>query len=739
MAEFFAHTTPNPNRSDWEPLRDHLERVAARTADFAEDFGSREWGRLAGLWHDLGKYHPRFQQRLGDATIRQPHSGAGAALALDKDRQGFLAWVIAGHHAGLANRQDLRARMEAALAQEWPGTLPNVPEDLLKEAPSGLPDPPRAGRLQAEMWIRILFSALVDADRLCTEDFYDPRKPEQRSGTRAPLVELTRRLDEEMVRLSMSLTSEARELPINQARTRISEACLTASGLSPGLFSLTVPTGGGKTLAAMRFALHHACNHDLRRVIVVIPYTSIIEQNAARYARIFGPTNVVEHHSNLDVERRRRETGDAVVDWQDLAAENWDAPIIVTTTVQFFESLFTNHPSRARKLHNVARSVVVLDEVQSLPPEFLHTILDGLGQLALWYGTTVVLSTATPPALRWRESLNFGLKGVREIIDDPGGLAETLRRVRYEWPVPDSGKKEWGDLAAEIGGHRQALVVVHRRADARELAELLVRQANSADVLHLSALMCPAHRLEVLGEVRHRLANGLPCLLVSTQLIEAGVDVDFPVVYRALAGLDSIVQAAGRCNREGHLESGRVVVFEAKSCPPRGVPRKGLEATQVLLKAAHADGTTLQPDDPATQESFFRSLYGAVNTDAKSIQSDRSEMDFATVAKKFKLIEDGFTQTIIVPYGEAGRLVGELTTAFQRGEANLRDRFRALQPYTVTVYEQAFQKAEQAGALWDVCEGLHMLRQEFAHHYHEKYGLVIGDEIGIMDLGKLLV
>jgi CRISPR-associated endonuclease/helicase Cas3 len=745
--EFIAHTTANPDRSDWEPLRVHLEEVAALAGEFAAAFGAGEWGRLAGLWHDLGKYHPRFQQRLGDESIRQPHSGAGAALAWDKGEHGLLTWPIAGHHSGLANKANLRGRLKGDAVDELAGSRPNVPQDLLEESPPVAPPDIVADPARREMWIRFLFSALVDADRLCTERFCDGTRAAKRAGSAASIERLVGLLEEELARIASSLSAEARERPINQARAHIARACLEAAPLPPGLFALTVPTGGGKTLAAMRFALHHARAHGLRRVIVVIPFTSIIEQNARHYARIFGAENVVEHHSNLDVERRRRENGESVADWQDLAAENWDAPIVVTTTVQFFESLFTNHPSRARKLHNVARSVVVLDEVQSLPPELLHTILDGLGQLVAWYGCSIVLSTATPPALRARDGLPFGLQNVREIVDDPAGLARALRRVRYEWPElsdldkrvdPDRVDALWSELAAEVAANDTVLVVVHRRADARLLAKLLEARVGTDSVLHLSALMCPAHRLNVLEEVRSRLNAHLPCRLVSTQLIEAGVDVDFPVVYRALGGLDSIVQAAGRCNREGRLGLGRVVVFRAPTMPPRGVPAKGFEAACVLLRAARAEGQPLEADDPETQDRFFRSLYTASDLDARGIQRLRCELQFEEVAKKFRMIEDGFTHTVIVPYKESCRLAGELAEALKRGDPRLRDRFRALQPYTVSVHKSAFERIERAGALMEICEGLHMLRPESAHHYGQKYGLVVGDDIGVMDPGALI-
>lgn len=731
-ARFYAHTDDSADEAGWEPLEVHLEEVARQAASCASAFDSREWGRLAGLWHDLGKYHPRFQARLRDDSIRQSHSGAGAVLAMERFKQAgqFLATIIAGHHAGLCNIKDdcrLSFRLEDAAKVEWPGVEGNAPAELLEEKmpafPAWMRDP-----LQAEMWTRLLFSALVDADRLCTERFHQRDRPVIRKGSQVSLQELRDRLEAYLTALSNNLDEEARRRPVNLIRARISSACLDAAKLAPGLFSLTVPTGGGKTLAGMRFALHHATQHGQQRVIVVIPYTSIIEQNAREYAKIFGANNVLEHHSNLDVERRRKDHGEAVSDWQDLAAENWDAPVVVTTTVQFFESLFTNHPSRARKLHNIVNSVVILDEVQSLPPEFLRTILDGLKQLTTHYRCTVVLSTATPPALKKRPSMEYGLERVREIVTDPTALAATLRRVTYTWCDPDGPAMEWPALAAELAQHDQVLAVVHRRDDARTLAELLMQQVAEDSVLHLSALMCPAHRVEVLAEVKRRLGANEPCRLISTQLIEAGVDVDFPVVYRALGGLDSVVQAAGRCNREGKRATGRVVVFMAPSNPPPGVPRKGMRATEVMLRA----DPSLQADDPQVQEEFFRRLYYMSDEDIRGVQQERNAWNFANVAEKFRLIEDGFTSPIVVPWGDSDHLVRELRQASRFGSTDLRDKFRALQPLTVSVYTKAFDQALCAGALIEACEGLHYLSPAHAQHYHKVFGLVIGDDIGVM-------
>ena len=600
--QFYAHSHPERPHHEWHRLEDHLQAVSELAAAFADAFDSADWGRVAGLWHDLGKYQPEFQARLLGATEAVDHSTVGALLADAKDSEGgkALAFAIAGHHGGLPNavqrgdtdRSSLldRLRRSAPLLDKvLAAAAPTVTDHTVPVLPSWLePGCPgdRAAQQRlirrTELWVRFLFSALVDADFLDTEEFFEPGK-RAAVGRLDTVATLRERLDAHLDRLS----AEAEPTKVNGVRRDVLQACRSAARVDPGLFSLSVPTGGGKTLSAMAFALRHAHHHGLRRVIVVIPYTSIIEQNAAVYRDVLGEANVIEHHSNLDpVQETPRNK---------LASENWDAPVVVTTSVQFFESLFANRPSRCRKLHNVAKSVVVLDEVQTLPSAFLLSILDALNELARGYGCSVVLSTATQPALAKRDTLPEGLTDVREIVPAPRALADRLKRVTVHWPDPDDEPRTWPELAEELRGHPRVLAIVHRRQDARDLAQLLPPEG----LFHLSALMCPRHRSDTLAQVREALAGDGPCRLVSTQLIEAGVDVDFPVVYRALGGLDRIVQGAGRCNREGKGDAGRVVVFRAPTPPPRGAPTKGLETTLSLLREREGG---LDVDDPVSVE-----------------------------------------------------------------------------------------------------------------------------------------
>lgn len=723
MDEILAH----PNH----PLSDHLKCVATLAAQFAAVFGSANWAELAGLWHDLGKFQPAFQRRLRGDRSSVEHSGAGAAYAdsLHPTRSIPLAFVIAGHHAGLANliRNEphsplaLKQRIEAnrdCLRGIGPLLPPWIAAKSIPELPAFLSSSVTASqkKRKLELWIRFLFSALTDADYLDTEAALDPtrsssRRPRPAAGSLVPAIER-----------AISIKSEgAPRSGVNDARQLVARACLEAAVKPTGIFSLTAPTGSGKTLAAMRFALHHAHSHGLRRVIVVLPYTSIIEQNAAAYREVFGDEAVLEHHSNLDPEVEVERSGEEVTEQHRLASENWDAPIIVTTTVQFFESLFANRSSRCRKLHNIARSVVILDEVQSLPPGFLITIMDALTSLSSEYGCSIVLSTATPPSLLARPNFPQGLPAATEIIPEPATLGRALRRVVYHWPTSQE-PTTWEELAAKILDFPQALTVVHLRSDARILAELLRARDPEKPVFHLSAAMCPAHRSETIAEIRAALAAGAPCRLVSTQLIEAGVDIDFPVLFRAFAGLDSIVQAAGRCNREGRLPAGHVHIFNAPTQPPPGVLRQGIETMRALHAAR---GGRIDVSDPETCSEYFRAFYSVTVADPHGIQAEREEFNYYSVATKFRLIDDQCTSTIVVPYSE---VVVEIINRIEQKGPN-RDSFRALQPYTVRIYPRALAALIEAGAVEEIASRVYSISRPFRHVYDKNFGLVLKETI----------
>jgi CRISPR-associated endonuclease/helicase Cas3 len=729
-----------------QSLETHLIETAELAGKFADAFSSREWGYIAGLWHDLGKYQLDFQRKLNGEKVGVEHSGIGAAIASEMLKDGgiAIAFIIAGHHGGLANfiksenyqptplkerlkRNESGVKDIKALALIPPfiiqPEIPALPVFLSPMQPNTDVATRAVMKRGGEMWIRFLFSALVDADRLNSEAFTEPEKATLRSRF-SDVPELEKRIEKYINNKIEAISAEIRCSSVNKLRNMVLEACRTRATEPPGFFSLVVPTGGGKTLSAMSFALKHAVKNQLRRVIVVIPYTSIIEQNAREYRMALGDENVIEHHSSFDYDDQC-DSGDVngYATRAELAVENWDAPVIITTSVQFLETLFSSKASRCRKLHNIARSVIIFDEVQALPPGMLIPIIEAMKELTTNYGCSVLMATATLPALNERQSLPQGLKNVRSIVEDTETLFTGLKRVNYSWPESDK-IVEWGDLALDISENNQALVIVHRRQDARILAEELTKYCELDTIFHLSALMCPAHRLEVINEVKQRLNEGMTTRLVSTQLIEAGVDLDFPVVYRALGGLDSIVQAAGRCNREGRYSRGEVILFRAPSKPPPGTPRKAKDITETMLKGR----PELEPDSFEIMNEYFKRLYMTHDLDIKNIQREREEYNFATVGQSFRLIEDGFTESIVVPYGDAVNRLEKI-----RYEGLNKELLRTLQPFIVNVYPTAFKQMSESGYLLEVHPSLYTIRPDVENLYDsKKFGLTAGDETSSM-------
>ena len=705
---------------NWRPphdLADHLNEVGTLAADFAQAFGP-DWARLAGRWHDLGKYRLRFQNYIrlasgfeADAHIKgeagkAPHSTAGALLSCDRFGPAgrVLAYLIAGHHAGLSNWfGGLEARLEATTSRdELNEALAENPHAELLDHGNFKPDLQAipGGKNGFALWVRMLFSALVDADFLDTERYMDPERFTQRNQWPA-LETLSPLFDTHM----QALATRAQPTPVNALRADILAQCRTKAALIPGLFSLTVPTGGGKTLSGMAFALEHARVHGKRRVIHVIPYTSIIEQTADIFRAIFGDA-VIEHHSNAESEPGRENSASR------LACENWDAPIVVTTNVQFFESLFAARTSRCRKLHNLVDSVVILDEAQLLPPEFLQPILDVLNLLTQHYGVTVVLSTATQPALSTREYFDArqnlrGLGNVREIIDDPDALYAALERVKVRLPADWHTPTDWPHLSAKLTEHESVLAIVNTRKDARALWEQMPE-----GTLHLSALMCGAHRSQVISDIKTRLKGGVSTRVISTQLVEAGVDVDFPVVYRALAGLDSIAQAAGRCNREGRLvEKGEVVVFIPPKPAPRGLLLTGENACRNVLH-----GVTDQPLTRARFAAYFERLYYGCELDKEDIcgllevEGSTLSVNFRSAAEKFRLIADENSLPIVVRYrganGEDDSIDKWLATLSKNGPE--RWLMRKLQRYTVNLRRNEAMPLLNQGDIEEIMPGLYV-------------------------------
>lgn len=730
--EAYAHSRQGSPPAEWHRLERHLLDTAEKARSFAEPFGAADAAYLAGLWHDLGKYAADFQEYLrqdpeAPCGTRVDHSSAGAVLAGRSGAGIPIAFAIAGHHAGLADANDLALRLREKAPRLVAAREGSVPDAILSTPVPPLPplldqskDP-----LALDLWTRFLFSALVDADFLDTEAFLRPESGSRRSGPFATLPELRASLDSFLDAKSAGARTE-NPGSVNEARARILEACREAADGSPGVFTLTVPTGGGKTYSSLSFAFRHAVRHGLRRVVVAVPYTTIIEQTVDAYRKALGEEAVIEHHSNLDPTRETVENR--------LATENWDAPLVVTTNVQLLESLFANRPSRCRKLHNLARSVIILDEVQVLPPGMLAPILDVLHRLVRDYGCTLLLCTATQPALTKRRGFD-GLPEGREIAPDPAGLFSALRRVEYRIPSDLDARTPWEKIARRVAEERQALVVVHRRADARSLHGLM-----PDGTFHLSALMCPAHRRTVLHEIRARLSSRAECRVVSTQLVEAGVDLDFPVVWRAFAGLDSLAQAAGRANREGRLTDqngrpipGRLEAFLAPSDPPPGLLRRALEQARNAVVLLRRSGREPDFHDPELYQTYFRGLYDRLDLDLKKIQDRRERLHFKTVAREFEIVEDGHTDAVVVPYGEAEERLARL----RHGESDRRT-LRSLQPFTVSIPRRDFEALLQAGALEEVAGIIHAIAPSHRHLYGPVLGLGTGVPLEA-DPGSLVV
>ncbi len=716
-------------------LLDHLLAVAEKARGFARPFSSEGWAEKAGLWHDLGKYRTAFQQYIRSASGYDPeahiegagkvdHSTAGAIHAVDRwGVQGrVLAYLIAGHHAGLPDWEKLESGTGSALRERLQKTglleealAGGVPENILVGEPPAIDVP--GGRRGFALWVRMLFSCLVDADFLDTEAFMDESKAAQR-GAYPSLQDLKTTFDAHMV----SLTAGAPDTPVNRLRHEILDACRSAASQAPGFFSLTVPTGGGKTLSGMAFALDHAIAHGKKRIIHVIPYTSIIEQTADVFRGIFGEA-VIEHHSSLDPDRETARSR--------LATENWDAPIVVTTSVQFFESLFAARTSRCRKLHNLVDSVVVLDEAQMLPPEFLQPILDTLNLLVAHYGVTVVLSTATQPALQSRSD-SFGrtrLRGIDEVTEimsdphcEPSQLHAALKRVDIHLPGDLNQGRSWDELADEIAGHESVLAIVSTRRQARELHARLPKGA-----IHLSALMCGQHRSDVIADIKRHLQAGEPVRVVSTQLVEAGVDLDFPVVYRALAGLDSIAQAAGRCNREGRLDKGRVVVFVPPEPPPPGFMRRAASKTLSVLAG--------RPDDPLAPEQFtrfFQLFYDDCDLDKQGIgrlltPNNELECQFRSAALRFRLIDDAGQSVLVRYYGDEDDTGIDGWLASLRADGPSRWLMRKLQRYSVTISEWHFKQLQEDAQIEEIWPGI-WAQMAGTTVYHPVLGLAMDDQ-----------
>lgn len=741
--QFYAHTRKDADKSEWQKLIAHLNQTAQLAADMGKDAEFADLARIAGQIHDLGKYSLAFQRRLDGSKQRVDHATAGAQeiwerfgqIPAQKWQALMLAYAIAGHHGGLPdygsltdmpgdgtlqvrlNREKTPLKDYSAFKGELDLSALTLPALALKRT--------QTPGFSCSFLTRMLFSTLVDADWLDTETFCDGEKPR---GGYESIETLCERFNEYLCRFDNPTT------PINQKRTETLNACRQKADFPQGIFTLTVPTGGGKTLASMAFALNHAAKRGLKRVIYVIPFTSIIEQNAAVFKDCLGAENVLEHHSNFDWEQVKRRTVEGQDDETNnaeeklkLASENWDIPVVVTTNVQFFESLFANKKSRCRKLHSLAKSIIIFDEAQTLPREYLKPCMLAVQELVLNYGASAVFCTATQPVLtqfmpdigKFPELSNFV-----ELAPDSQGLFDFYKRVT----VKQAGILTDPQVLARLNEQTQALCIVSTRKHAKGLFDGLDGEGK----FHLSTLMCPAHRKNVLLKVRERLKNGESCRVVSTQVMEAGIDVDFPVGFRALAGLDSVIQAAGRVNREGkNPNGGEMFVFEPDTEFIKRVPgfiKQTGDAARSILRDFN--------EDPVAVESIL-AYFTLLDTlqdikkasDVKNILEclNRTDgFDFKTAAENFKLIDNN-SVAVIIPYNDEARdLVGRLP--FMQHPTGI---LRKLQQYTVNVYEHEFQAVNAQGVIDMAADAYAVLKPEdMQEFYSEETGLKIPASAG---------
>ena len=711
MAEYLAHISED-NRK--QTIKAHLDGTAEFCRKFSEPFGAGELAWMVGQAHDIGKYSEPFQRRIRKENVATDHSTAGAQQVA-----GILgplvAYCIAGHHGGLpdggsctdtAEQPTLWGRLKKQVAPYGAFSV----EVSLAPVQFQRPQMMGQGGFTVSFWTRMLFSCLVDADYLDTEAFMQGGVPPR--GRSLEVDSLLKRLEDHINPWWDAKTE------LNRARCEILRACLDAGVQPPGLFTLTVPTGGGKTVSSLAFALRHAKAHGKKRIVYVIPFTSIIEQTADEFRKILGTENILEHHSNVDYDDN--EQADEEARRKKLATENWDMPVIVTTAVQFFESLYACKSSRCRKLHNLADSVIIFDEAQTIPLPYLKPCVRAIAELTVNYGASCVLCTATQPALEplFREilpALSF-----REIA--PPVDPSVFQRVTYS----HIGQLSDEELAMRLNGHTQALCIVGTRKQAQSIYDLL----DSEGSFHLSTLMTPNHRRKVLAEIRQRLLDEKPCRVIATSLIEAGVDVDFPVVYRAEAGLDSEIQAAGRCNREGKRPAGESMVFlfqpEAQYTArmPHTLKRPYETARQVTRNGAVLDA-------PETIQRYFSTLYqyeGAA-LDQKNIVAKleagarNGSYPFRWVGESFRLIEND-TRTVLIPRSDTARLLADRLRMGERSRALLRQAAQE----SVSIYPQHFAELEQC-ALEILDENISILTD--MTQYSEQTGLSLKADSGV--------
>lgn len=688
----------------------HTAGVAARAAHFAEEFGMASWGKTLGMLHDKGKESKAFQQHIMKESGYAPdtkvvgdyhHAYVGGVIArklFGKGADNFLVNQIVSHHTGLHDSDELEEILKKELPQEVNADV----EKVMLNKPSFHPVKEDFHHLA-----RVLYSCLVDADYLDTEAFMDKDNAALRQNKQS-LSELLPRLEQYL----QSLKSSAQPSEVNVIRNNVQERCAEMSDAPIGFYSLTVPTGGGKTLSSLLWAMKHAIRNGQKRIIIAIPYTSIIVQTAAILRKIFGEENVLEHHSNVDVDEVRSEL---LQEKLKLATENWDYPIIVTTNVQLFESMFSNKPSKCRRLHNIVNSVIVLDEAQTLPADYLQPIVDSLKTYNKLFKTSVLFTTASQPVLSGlikgcNPRATFeGIDSIKEIIPQTYQLHDKLRRVQLNI---DNEGKTYDEVAAMLCQHKRVLCIVNTRRDAKELFGRLPQEGVT---LHLSKNMCVAHISDAIEQMKMALKSGEEVVrVVSTQLVEAGVDIDFPVVYRQEAGLDSVLQAAGRCNREGKCSMSTTYVFSLTK--EYALPRGDMQAAN---NARLSLGDSTDWFAPEAMTEYFKQFYCRRETfdqkDIKHFLYNPTEMAFASAAKVFHLI-DNQGKSVIVCYKDSMDLVEQL---MQKGPSY--SLMRKLAKYTVNIYKNDFDALVKLGVVEEKLEGVYVV--PFKEQYDVQIGL----------------
>ena len=767
----YAHSLPDQPPEKWQSLSEHLLAVAELAAQMADVFHASLLAFIIGYLHDLGKASEEGQKRIHGTGPRVDHSTAGARELIERWERQYgerckvlaecLSYCITGHHSGLADygEHDLDTgtlRNRLSNKRSIPDYKTGMQELRVPEL-EPRPVPFRVNGFSLAFFIRMLFSCLTDADWLDTEAFCNPERADKRKKDWPDIETLATRLmqtfcqrewlgkkEDRTVWPSDSVNEISRAQGIIRARKAILARSIEAAEQSPGLFSLTVPTGGGKTASSMAFALEHARRHGLRRVILVVPYTSIIEQNARELREWLGDDAVLEHHSQYihPAERRQENKGGQTDDDQPdalqaqqfrMATENWDATVIVTTAVQFFESLFAASPQRCRKLHNIARSVIIFDEAQMIPVSLLKPSVLAMKELAFHYGCSLLFCTATQPALN-RDGQNdefpgFEPSSVTEII--PAERLLSLFSLFSRVKRTQLGKISDTELAKNLKSEKQVLCIVNTRARAQEVFEACCGPDDTDSWFHLSARMTPAHRIQVLEKcIRERLRKEQTCHVVSTSLIECGVDISFPALYREQSGLDSVAQAAGRCNRHGELpEGGRFYVFK----PECGLPKR---AHDLQRRATLFDSVICQYDDPFTPEavaSYFSQLRSYANTDESDVlrtlcdgntgTAQGYRFNFRSADRAYRFIDTDMIPVIVendIERSDAAELVRKL----ERYEDDPL-LFRRLQQHTVQIYPWEVETLERHGALECIRERFYVLRNGTG--YDRQLGLVVND------------